>query len=171
MGNHFNLRRMMHDSDKTMKAVSSARVDNSRGRVILQPCYVEHDRASSAVLFRTRSCPLECHPDHNILTQPCSRRSRITDICPYCPRRSLRGSFPSTRIDNVTSFCIAKNQPVCHYSVRLLTGPRADSVSKRASKGPGSSRTGGGDGGAGGADGGGFVSTGDRCSAVVPLKR
>eukprot|EP00903_Cladosiphon_okamuranus_P014223 g13214.t1 len=35
---------------------------------------------------------------------------------------------------NRCSFCIAKNQAVCHYSVRRPTGPRPDSARRRASK-------------------------------------
>eukprot|EP00752_Nemacystus_decipiens_P005075 g4606.t1 len=32
------------------------------------------------------------------------------------------------------TFCIAKKQPECHYSVRRITGPRPDSASRRPSK-------------------------------------
>ena len=67
---------------------------------------------------------------------------------------------------NVNSFCIAKNQPECHFSVNLRTAPRAEGASKRNPKRSGPSGNGGGGGG-----GGGFVPVGDHYSAVVHLKR
>ena len=72
-----------------------------------------------------------------------------------------------------TSFCVAKNQPECRFSVRLVTGPRLGSVNKRSSKRSGVLKK-GADAAAGatsaGGDGG-LVTSGDRRSAVAPLKR
>lgn len=51
--------------------------------------------------------------------------------------QQLPASFPISAYapaPHAKSFCIAKNQPECHYSVRLLTGPRADSAGRRTSK-------------------------------------
>ncbi len=76
-------------------------------------------------------------------------------------------------VNHGNSFCIAKNLPECHYSVRLLTGPRANSANKRASKEsrvPGNGATAAAEAATGGVSSALF-STGGLCSAVVPLKR
>ncbi|CAM9560265.1 unnamed protein product [Scytosiphon promiscuus] len=75
---------------------------------------------------------------------------RLRGSCDFCTRRKRKcdgdPALTQTRYGaNRCSFCIAKNQPECHYSVRLLTGPRADSTGRRASK----SRTEVGRGGSG----------------------
>ena len=52
--------------------------------------------------------------------------------CGWCNANVFRPPAAPANIEN--SFCVAKNQPECHYSVRRLTGPRPDSASRRASK-------------------------------------
>ncbi|CAM9794065.1 unnamed protein product [Ectocarpus sp. 4 AP-2014] len=123
---------------------------------------------------------------------------RLRGSCDFCTRRKRKcdgdPSLVQTRYGaDRCSFCIAKNQPECHYSLRLLTGPRPAAVSTnsgRASKPArseectGSGYTGYGYGagfpdgmggtaagtpvseGWGGHAGGGMVST-----AMIPLKR
>lgn len=90
--------------------------------------------------------------------------------CPSVPPLCL----PVTKL---SSFCVAQERPGCHYGVRLLSGPRAGSASKRPTKEepvPGkaanancapSTRSGDGSGGSSG-----LVSL-RRYSSVLPLKR
>eukprot|EP00903_Cladosiphon_okamuranus_P014222 g13213.t1 len=104
---------------------------------------------------------------------------RLRGSCDFCTKRKRKCDGDGV---NRCSFCIAKNQPNCHYSVRLLTGPRADSASRRASsKGlvgkaaaratpPSTTAAAGGSWGGGGGGGGG-IATEPRYPAVLPLKR
>ena len=109
----------------------------------------------------------------------CSRWTQHSVKSQSIPLSSGRDPTP------IHSFCIAKNQPNCHYSVRLLTGPRADSASRRATKGlsgkaaktaaatattTSTAAAGGWDGGGGGGGGGGVVSN-RQYPPVLPLKR
>lgn len=94
------------------------------------------------------------------------------------PRPNCFISLPPLPNSVPNSFCIAKNQPDCHYSVRLLTGPRADSASKRASKGlsgktakAAATAVGGWDGSSGGGGGNDELVPDRRYPPVLPLKR
>ena len=161
------------DGEPSKPRLQNAQCNNKcgekrRGRQFIRPVHVaavnEHEAVSSHIT-QTRT-----------FFQPSSRSSSSSSSSSQANESApLDGRSADTPIPthacasktNVNSFCIAKKQPECHYSVRLLTGPRTDGASKRTSKGSASGKGGGG----GGGGGGGFVSTGDRCSAVVPLKR
>lgn len=73
------------------------------------------------------------HTCHEPSPDSPSTRAATFAFAPWTVRRPSI-PFPSHRVERPNSFCIARNQAECHYSVRRITGPRPDSTSRRAFK-------------------------------------
>lgn len=64
-------------------------------------------------------------------TESCSHRGY-----PSTPWTPISFRSPAALTNIITSFCVIKNQPECHYSIRRPTGRRRDSGNRQASKAP-----------------------------------